>query len=354
MTFPGLVCRAVVLGAAVLVLAGCGVPPEQASPADSPQNNRSRAQSLLFSLLRRLESAPVYADHATSWMDSTSKKQNLLYLSDSGANEVLTYSFPAGNAVGKLTNLGDPTGVCADASGNVWVVNSNTLKIVEYAHGGTTSIATLTESGTVNPLGCSVDPKTGNLAVANLGNWRIKGSLSIFADAKGSGQKYSASNLTNAYFCGYDDEGNLFVDGLNSAYDFVLLELPSGGGTLQMVNLSATVNFPGGVAWDGEYMAIGDQEYSGEHTSAIEQFSVSGSAGTLEGKTPLTGSCDSLQFAISSGGSPRKKDGQGNTVVAPDGCLNNAAFYAYPAGGSPTQTITGLTYPVAATVSLAQ
>ncbi|HLY01241.1 MAG TPA: hypothetical protein VKR56_01950, partial [Candidatus Cybelea sp.] len=273
--------------------------------------------------------------------------------SDSGANEVLTYSYSGGNLVGKLTHLKNPTGVCSDAHGNVWVVNAESFKIVEYAHGGKKAKATLTDSGTINPFGCSVDPTTGNLAVANLGNDKVGGSLVVYAGAQGSGKSYTASSLTHAYFCGYDDSGNLFVDGLDSNSEFVFLELPSGGSTLQTVSLGGTVNFPGGIAWDGEYLAIGDQEYSGKHSSAIDQVTISGSAGTIEGTTPLTGSCDALQFAISSGGSPRK-DGQGNTAIVPDACLNNAAFYDYPAGGSPTNTITGLTYPVAAAVSLAQ
>lgn len=347
----GLARCAFVVGTAVLVLVGCGVPAEQASSLDSTQSSRLRAQSLLFSFLRHFESSPVHADRAASWMAPTAKKQNLIYLTDGGADEVLTYSYPAGKMIGKLTHLGNPTGVCSDPSGNVWVVNSYSFKIVQYAHGGKKPTATLSDSGTANPLGCSVDPTTGNLAVANLGNGKVAGSLSIYTGAKGSAKNYQPSKLAYAYFCGYDDDGNLFVDGLDSTYDFVLFELPSGSGTLKMVTLSGTVDFPGGVAWDGEYMAIGDQDYNGKHTSAIDQISVSGSTGTFEGTTALTGSCDVLQFAISSGGSPRK-NGQGNTVVAPDGCLNNAAFYDYPAGGSPTKTITGLTYPVAAAVSL--
>jgi hypothetical protein len=348
----GLARRAFVFG--VLLLVGCSTPAEQASPFDSAQSSsRSHAQSLLSSFLRHIESAPARPDHAASWMDPAAKKETLVYLSDSGADEVLTYSYPAGKPVGKLTHLGNPTGVCSDAGGNVWVVNASTLKIVEYAHGGTKPVATLTESSTINPLGCSVDPTTGNLAVTNLGNYKTPGSLAIFTDAKGSAKNYQASSLAYPYFCGFDDEGNVFVDGVNSAYEFVLFELPSGSGKLQAITLSGSVGFPGGVAWDGEYLAIGDQYYQSKNASAIDQVSVSGSAGTFEGTTALTGSCDALQFAISGGGTP-KKDQQGNTAVVPDACSNNAAFYAYPAGGSPTDTITGFTYPVAAAVSAAE
>jgi hypothetical protein len=285
-------------------------------------------------------------------MAPEAQAQNLLYVSVGGADEVLVYSYPAGKKVGALTNLHDPAGTCSDAGGDVWIVNSASFDIVEYAHGGKKVKATLSDSGGANPLGCSVDPTTGNLAVTNLGAAGGGGNLSIYTGAKGSAKKYTDSDLTYVYFCGYDDQGNLFVDGLDNAFNFVLAELPGRGGKLQTVSLSSAVGFPGGVAWDGAYVAIGDQLYEGKHKSAVYQFSVTGSAATLEGTTPLIRSCDVLQFAISGEGSP-KEDKQGNTAVAPDDCRNNAAFYHYPAGGSPTKTLSGLQYPVAVAISLA-
>jgi hypothetical protein len=335
--------RALVFGVAVAVLAGCAVPSGQTAPQNPVANSRPSAQSLLVSFLRRMNQAPTRLDHRASWMAPDSKTQNLLYLSDGGADKVLVYSYPAGKKVGALTQLQDPAGVCSDTAGDIWVVNSASFTIVEFSHGGTKSKATLSDAGTQNPLGCSVDPATGNLAVTNLGAASGGGSLSIYTGAKGSAKKFQDSDLTYFYFCGYDDEANLFVDGLNSSYGFVLAELPSGSGKLQTISLTGTVDFPGGVQWDGSDVAVGDQYYQGKHTSAIYQISVSGSAGTVEGTTTLTGSCDALQFAI-----------QGSTVVAPDDCTSTAKYYLYPAGGSPTKTISGLTYPVAAAVSAAQ
>jgi hypothetical protein len=341
MTLRGRRC-ALVFGAVIAVLAGCAVPSGQ-TPQSSIQNNRSSAQSLFLAFLDRMKEAPTRPDRRASWMAPEAKKQRLLYLSDGGADEVLIYSYPAGKKVGALTQLRDPAGVCSDAAGDVWVVNSASFTIVEYAHGATKSEATLSDAGASNPLGCSVDPTTGNLAVTNLGASTGGGDLAIYTGAKGSAKKYQDSDLTYPYFCGYDDQGNLFVDGLNSSYGFVFAELPSGSGKLQTIGLNGTVDFPGGVQWDGSYVAIGDQYYQGKHTSAIDQVSVSGSAGTVEGTTTLTSSCNVLQFAIA-----------GSTVVAPDVCSSDARYYHYPAGGSSTKTLTGLTYPVAAAVSLPQ
>jgi hypothetical protein len=342
-----------VLLAISITLAGCGVPSDRTAAPNMAQSSRSRAQTLLFSLLHRMNGVAIRRDRRASWMAPEAKAQNLVYLSAGGADEVVVYSYPAGKKSGTLTGLHDPAGTCSDAAGDVWIVNSAEFEVVEYAHAGKKAKATLSDSGAANPLACSVDPTTGNLAVTNLGAASGGGNLSIYTGAKGSPTKYTDPDLMFVYFCGYDDQGNLFVDGLDSAFAFVLAELPSGSETLQTISLSNAVGFPGGVAWDGAYVAIGDQLYKGEHKSAIYQFSVTGSTGTLEGTTALAGSCDVLQFAIPSGGSPRKAK-QGNTAVAPDDCLSNAAFYHYPAGGSPTKALSGLQYPVAAAVSLAR
>jgi hypothetical protein len=330
-------------GASVTLLAGCAVPSAQVGPQSSIQNSRPGAQALFLAFLHKMQRAPIHHNRRASWMAPESKKQSLLYLSDGGADEVRIYSYPAGKKVGALTQVQDPAGVCSDAAGDVWVVNSASFTIAEYAHGATKSEATLSDAGSGSPLGCSVDPTTGNLAVTNLGTPSGGGNLSIYTGAKGSAQKFQDSDLTYFYFCAYDDEGNLFVDGLNSSYGFVLAELPTGSGKLQTISLNGTIDFPGGVAWDGSYVAVGDQYYQGMHTSAIYQVSVSGSAGTVEGTTTLTDACDVLQFAIAT-----------KTVVAPDDCSSSAGYYDYPAGGSPTKTVSGLTYPVAATLSLAQ
>src|SRR6202034_3377504 len=72
------------------------------------------------------------------------------------------------------------------------------------------------------------------------------------------------------YFCGYDDEGNLFVDGLSApgTGHFALAELPKGGSALKTITPNQYIGWPGGVQWDGKHVAIGDQI-----TPVIYQFS---------------------------------------------------------------------------------
>ena len=271
------------------------------------------------------------------------KKGGLLYVGDQKTDDVYVYSYPHGKLVGTLTGFDIPTGLCSNKAGDVFIPNGFGADIVEYAHGGTSPIATLSDAGE-GPSGCGVDPKTGNLAVANYCNSSCKGpgSVAIYVDAKGSPTQYTVPNISNVYFCGYDAKGNLFLDGThNSAFAFA--ELPSGKSTFKKITLDQTFQIPGNVQWDGTDVAVGD-----DGTGMIYQFTVSGKRGTEVGATPLTGSSYVTQFWI-----------QPPNVIGPNIYSSgaNILFWKYPAGGSPTKTIGGfssLSKPAGATVSLAQ
>ena len=268
--------------------------------------------------------------------------QNLLYLSDYANGDVRIYAYPAGTPVGTLSGFAGPAGLCVDKAGNVWVVNSPTA-LAEYPHGGTHRITTLHDFKAISLLGCSVDPATGNLAVTDLGSARGAGHVSIYAKAAGTPTRYYGTNLRYVYFCGYDPAGNLFVDALDGQNNTRLVEISRGSKTLKQIKLNESVAFPGGVQWDGKYIAVGDQEYNHQHESAIYQVSVSGSNGNVVGVTKLDASCDVLQYWIA-----------GSHVVAPDACLNKVNVYPYPAGGGATKQIGQFAYPVGATVSVAR
>jgi hypothetical protein len=336
------IAYAFALWANAALLTACA-PPSGAPVSTAPTASYVKEQARFghFPFGRAL--MEVKPDGSSSWMSLGAAAQNLLYVSDGGANSVDVYSYPAGIRAGKLTALNSPSGLCLGTAGAVWVVVSGASKIVEYAHAGTTPEATLTVAGASYLLGCSVDPTTGNLAVTDYGPPAGGGRVWVYAGATGTPQKYTDSNLLFAYFCGYDGSGNLFIDGEDGSHNFRLFELPSGGSKLENVTLNQKVGFPGGVQWDGKYVAIGDQAYETQDKSAIYEVSISGSSGTVEGTTPLNGSCQVLQFAISTV--------QGSKAISPDSCKNNAKFYKYPSGGSPTKTLTGFQYPVGAAVS---
>ena len=279
---------------------------------------------------------------APSWMERDSTSQDLLYVTNGGAGAVRVFAYPSGKPAGTLTGLADPAGVCADAAGDVWIVESANSTLVQYAHGGKTQQATLQVSGAQNLLGCAVDPAGGDLAVADLGGPGGGGGVWIYSGAKGAPQNYKVSSMKAVDFCGYDDAGNLFVDGLDANAAFVFAELPKGSSAFRSIPLHRSVGFPGGVQWDGEHVAVGDRYYKGRHAAAIYRVTVTGSNGSVKGTTLLDGNCDALGFVVN-----------GSSVVVPDPCQNDVRFYHYPAGGGSTKKILGFQYPAAAAISLA-
>ncbi len=255
-----------------------------------------------------------------SWIAPDAKKA-LLYVSSALTDDVYVYSYRDQKLVGTLTGFKLPYGLCADAAGDVWIVDDGAQQIVEYKHGGTSPIATLGDPGEY-PEGCSVDPTTGDLAVTNFYSASGSGSVSIYAHASGEPTTYSDPSITNFRFCGYDDKGNLFADGANNSSQFAFAELRKGSSGLTNITLQQKIEWPGGVQWDGKYVAVGDTD-----AGIIYRIKVAGDK--VKGSTSLAGSDYVNQFWIA-----------GKVVVAPSQDGNaGVGFYAYPAGGSPTKTI---------------
>jgi hypothetical protein len=289
-----------------------------------------------------------------SWFDPAAKNDDLLYVSDLIAQVVDIYTYRHGyKLVGTLTGFFNPEGLCVDKAGDVWVTNDTSVgvhQITEYAHGGTTPIQTLNDpDGRAN--GCSVNPKTGDLAVADFwGPSEGIGNVAVYAHASGTPAFYSNPNIYYYYYCGYDDRGNLFVDGETETSVFGLGELAKGGNTLNFIPVNETIYLPGGVQWDGKYLAVGDQvAVKHNFTSVIYQFSISGSVGTDVGTTILTGSSQVAQFWI-----PRRhRGGESTRVIGPNQNGKDTLFWDYPSAGNPIKTISGETDPIGATISLA-
>ena len=179
-------------------------------------------------------------------------RESLLYVLDQ--HEVTVYKYPQGKLVGKLKNknlyLAD--GACVDMKGDVYVANYGTDQLFEYRHGGKDLVRTIRPP--VGSTGCTVDPATGNLAVA--GN----SGLVVYKRARGEPTVYTNSAFEAYYYCGYDDQGNLFVDGYNQpgSGHTILAELPQGGSTLQPISLNQVIQWPGQVQWDGKHLTVED------------------------------------------------------------------------------------------------
>jgi hypothetical protein len=312
--------------ALLVALAGCG-PQFGSSPSPVANND-------VPSLAHR--SAAGYRYEGATWMRPESSSGDLLYVSDLRAATVSIYTYPGDSSVGTLTDLSSPQGECIDKSGNVYVTETGAEQIVEYAHGGTSPIATLSDPY-YQPVACAIDPATGDLAVTNILYHRdgIGGNVVIYRHAKGTPKYFSSANIYSYYFVGYDSKGDLFVDGLSGQAPygtFEYAELARHHSKMKAIKLSGgSIAFPGNVQWDGEHIAIGDQD-----NAVIYQTT----GRKIVGSTPLTGSSDVVGYFI-----------DGGTVIAPDAGNASVEFYDYPAGGNPTGTITGFEEPDGAVVS---
>lgn len=148
-----------------------------------------------------------------SWVAPEARSQDLLYVSGN-SGYVYIFSFPKGKLVGTLTGFQEVAGVCADAAGNVWVANSADLDLVEYAHGGSAPIATLTDYESY-PFSCSVNRRTGDLAVSNIFSITQNGAggIAIYPNATGARKLYEDSKIAEFYFDTYGPDGKIYVDG---------------------------------------------------------------------------------------------------------------------------------------------
>ena len=292
-----------------------------------------------------------------SWILPEAKKNDLLYISDLTAQVVDIYTYTGHKLVGTLTGFFNPEGLCVDKAGDVYVTNDTSYgvhQISEYAHGSTTVLRVINDpDGRAN--GCSVDPKTGDLAVANFwGPTEREGNVAVWAHASGSPTTYSNPNIYYYYYCSYDNHGNLFADGETYGSVFGLGERAAGGKSMKFIPVDQTIYLPGGVQWDGKYLAVGDQvAVKHNFTSTIYDFAIKGKSAKTVNTMILSGSNEVAQFWIpfvDTGG----KHGQGKRIIGPNQNGADTLIWDYPSGTSPIQTISGETDPIGATVSLAK
>ena len=264
--------------------------------------------------------------------------QALLYVSDTITGDVYVFSYPKAKLMQTLTGFTDPAGECVDKNGDVFVANTGQKNIIEYAHGGSSPKATLKDPGYF-PVGCAVDPKTGNLAVTNVSpSSNAAGNVVVYLRAKGQPTgNYKNAAMPDPLLCGYDNAGNLFVDGAGQG-GFAFAELRSGAKKLTNVSLNQPIANAGGVQWDGSHVAVGDQS-----TNTIYQFDVSGKTGKMVGSTQLGGATQVFQFWV-----------QGGRVIGADAYGGDVKIWKYPVGGAAVKIVGGLYAPLGVTVSFAR
>jgi hypothetical protein len=300
---------------AAAMLAGCGgSQPPIGAPGVMPQS--------------RAATSP--ATRSGSWMLPEAKREDLLYISD--VYGVHVFSYPKATHVGDLTGVASPQGLCTDRAGDVFVTDEDVGDVDEYAHGGTSPIKVLYDIYVdFNPIDCSVDPTTGNVAVASADAPYVV----IFPRAK---QRPVIRSDPHAilFWCGYDDQGNLFVERVRYHAKFYVGELPRGATAFKNLLLDPRISDPSGLKFDGQHMVIEDVD-----ANILYRLRLSGKHAIDIGNTPLNGAKQIERFWIHK-----------NKVIGPD-LYGSAYFWEYPLGGSPVKSIPGFTSPVGVTVSVA-
>jgi hypothetical protein len=295
----------------------------------------------------------VHPDHSASFIKIDKKKKagGLLYVGDDETDDVYVYDYPSGTSVGTLTGFSGPYGECTDSSGDVYIANFDDENAVEYGYNGTKVLNTFDVSGGT-PIGCSVDSK-GDVAVTSFD----PGEVEVFAGGNpDKGTLYSGGSCYYLWTMGYDSSGDLIGVGENEDGGREYCGLLSGGTSVTSLSFSGTIDFAGGTKWDGEYIALGDQEAGGTYVTGVYPATLKGSTLTAVGsEIDFDGNCysdynDDVNPFFTNGKtniSPDKKtkSTRANTMVGPnlwcesEGKGGAVDVWAYPAGGDPKSSL---------------
>jgi hypothetical protein len=283
------------------------------------------------------ETAMAEAARPTAMLPPQAASRSFLYVTNwrSGYVSVLTY--PQGVPVGSIGGFSQPEGECVDAASDVFVADRLHHQVQEFAHGGLTPQKKLAYPG-AEPLACSVDPLTGNLAVTNGSRSKTQSSvIAVFPQSGGNPQTYSMQGF-NAQYCGYDNQSNLYIDGFGiGKHTFAFAELPKGGSSIVRVSLNKTIHYPGSVQWDGKHLMVSD-----EFPPAVYRFTFTQSGGMAVGHATTFGNLYEVgQLWVHAG-----------NIVGTDGDV--VYLWNYPSGGDVRKTYTGFSNAFGAVISPAR
>jgi hypothetical protein len=264
----------------------------------------------------------------TSWLSPQTSAENLIYVSNADG-EVTVYNYAGGSLQGVLTGFQKPLGLCTDKVGDVYITDGAAQTIVEYAHGATQATKTLDDAPD-SPYACSIDPKSGDLAVADNNGQSAEGDLAIWTHASGTPARYTDAAIYEVTGCVYDAHGNLLVSGIpEGAYSTYFAWMPHRSTKLTNLFVPGPDSSRGwgaiGVGWDGQYFTIDNYTLSRILVTHGQAYY----AGNIE-----LGASTPFAFYY--------QHGIATAAIAGASSQNGDAVdvWNYPAGGDPTLSIT--------------
>lgn len=272
-------------------------------------------------------------------VDSTREKPTLLLYLPMG--QFYVYDFKARK---QLANENKYTVVaaCSDRKGNVYGLDGF-AKIWEFGAGTLNIVKTLVDYDGES-VGCSVNPRNGDLAVTNsIGEDGDPANVLIYSRGASAPKKYNLQEREST--AGYNPNGDLFVDGEGSGCKTACLEeLPYGSSSFRILKERGfTTNEPAAVEWDGKYVGVGDESCGGSGAFCIREVSVSGRGATLVQTVTLATNCGGsyskiVGWANHSDNPNDLPSADNRRVLAVDlGCRMGAGMgiWRYPEGGYP-------------------
>jgi hypothetical protein len=146
--------------------------------------------------------------------------------------------------------------------------------------------------------------------------------VAIFRHSKGTPKWYRDPDIYTYGLCGYDDRGNLFVDGSGSG-NFIA-ELPQGGSAFANYALGKRYDVYGGIQWDGQRMTLANPTTRRVFRLRFgkKSFKVTGSTRIIGWQNDYSGKWPYVQTWIQDG-----------TFIAQSSTLAELGLWSYPAGG---------------------
>ncbi len=234
-----------------------------------------------------------------------------------------------GAIIATLTGFLAPNGLWIDQARSLYVADEGNDRIVVFTPPYDGS-PTILNDPPYYPVGVSV-ATDGTIAASNIGETHGKpGNVAFYAKGATNPTHFVSSRaLTSVYFCAFDAQGNLYVDG-RDAFGKTLVGMIAGGingTTITTLSTDNTISFPGGVAVTKQGLIAIDDQGAGKQSAVYSSDppNKDNSLGSPITTTSLVCAQDAVSFAFT----PAEND-----LLTADAHLESANLYAYPSGNA--------------------